>query len=137
MNGYYPWMQDLTPSNYSLANIGQLKNMFSWDLNSWIIEDSDNDALPDYWERFYFNGQLSNDGSVDSDEDGLLDSEEFLYKLNPTNLEIDTEVESLRIIQYNYDELGRLKSVKQFDDLTNNYGYDSEGNIESVTEQTN
>lgn len=60
--------------------------------------DSDNDGLPDPWEITYF-GDLSKDGSADSDGDNLTDFEEFEEGTNPTlkdtdgdNLDDDVEL---------------------------------------------
>ena len=46
--------------------------------------DSDNDGLPDDWEAAYF-GDLSHDGSLDSDSDGQADLQEFLAGTDPAN----------------------------------------------------
>lgn len=45
-------------------------------LNPLVSTDSDTDNLPDDWERFYF-GDLSHDGTADSDGDGLTDAQEY------------------------------------------------------------
>ncbi len=46
--------------------------------------DSDNDGLPDWWEKFYF-GDLTRDGTEDFDGDGMSDYEEFLAGTNPAD----------------------------------------------------
>lgn len=48
--------------------------------------DTDQDGLPDDWERTYF-GDLSHDGTLDSDGDGLTDLQEYLAGTNPVNPE--------------------------------------------------
>lgn len=46
----YPWSDSINPPNdYALANIGQAKNVFSFDLRL----DSDGDGIPDWWELLY------------------------------------------------------------------------------------
>ena len=35
----YPWLDDVTPSNAAIANIGQAKHLFSWDLSLWSPEN--------------------------------------------------------------------------------------------------
>ena len=44
--------------------------------------DSDGDSMADYWENQWF-GDLSHDGTVDSDTDGLTDLEESQYGTKP------------------------------------------------------
>ena len=46
--------------------------------------DTDHDGLDDEWEVAYF-GNLSQDGSSDSDQDGLNAGDEFLAGTDPTN----------------------------------------------------
>ncbi|MGZ4964505.1 MAG: hypothetical protein ACXWC8_18265, partial [Limisphaerales bacterium] len=46
--------------------------------------DSDHDGMDDDWEMTYF-GDLSHDGSADTDGDGMTDLQEFLAGTNPTN----------------------------------------------------
>ncbi len=46
--------------------------------------DSDNDGLIDTWEITHF-GDLSHDGTADTDNDGSTDEEEFLAGTNPTD----------------------------------------------------
>lgn len=80
----YPW-NPTTPvaENYAPANIGQLKLVFSFDLNGF---DTDLDGLPSAWELAHgFNPADSSDGSgtADADGDGLTNFQEFQQGSNP------------------------------------------------------
>ncbi len=46
------------------------------------LPDSDADGIDDRWEIAYF-GDLSHDGSADTDNDGLIDLKEFIYGADP------------------------------------------------------
>jgi alpha-tubulin suppressor-like RCC1 family protein len=48
-SGTYPWIGN-TASDFSVANIGQTKNLFSFDLTY----SSDGNALPNWWRMYYF-----------------------------------------------------------------------------------
>jgi fructose-specific component phosphotransferase system IIB-like protein len=50
--------------------------------------DTDEDALPDYWEWKYF-GDLGQDASADSDSDGLTNAEELVLSTNPNKNDTD------------------------------------------------
>ncbi|MEM6639752.1 MAG: choice-of-anchor U domain-containing protein [Pseudomonadota bacterium] len=50
--------------------------------------DSDNDGMPDVWERQFF-GDLSNNGLGDSDGDGLIDRDEYVNGTDPFNPDTD------------------------------------------------
>lgn len=58
-----------------------------------VIEwlDDDGDGLPNQWEELYagFDPQVANDGSIDTDQDGLTDKEEFENGTDPTNKDTD------------------------------------------------
>jgi len=76
--GPYPWSN--SSADYALANLGQLKYLFSFDPAGWHSPvDTDGDGLSDDWERE--NG-LSPTNS-DSDGDLLSDGWEVLYGFNP------------------------------------------------------
>jgi hypothetical protein len=47
-----------------------------------MVGDSDHDGMDDDWEMTYF-GNLSHDGTADTDGDGLTDYQEFLAGTNP------------------------------------------------------
>jgi hypothetical protein len=51
-------------------------------------EDTDGDGLPDEWETYFF-GDLTQDGSADSDGDGVSNLREFQENLNPVNEDTD------------------------------------------------
>ncbi|MEM7790092.1 MAG: nidogen-like domain-containing protein [Verrucomicrobiota bacterium] len=82
----YPWKDDQTPENMSIALIGQAKHTFAWDLNEWTNADTENsgtgDGIPDYWELYWF-GDLSAVSEGDNDGDRVINSNEFLYGTNP------------------------------------------------------
>lgn len=79
----YPWDAD-TPvdDNYALANLGQLKHVFSFDLSNWSpsppvdeFEDLDGDLLDDSWEMDVW-GTTAHDRYYDGDNevgDGIFD----------------------------------------------------------------
>lgn len=51
-------------------------------------DDSDNDLLPDSWEKFYY-GNLLKAGTSDSDGDGVTARNEYLNNTNPTLADTD------------------------------------------------
>lgn len=97
-NHKYPWaaMPD-NPSesdyaiNYEIANIGQVKNLFSWSINDVeeIFEDTDGDGIPDLWEYEFFGDLESVDENSDTDGDGLKDVEELALGTNPFSWDSD------------------------------------------------
>jgi len=85
--GPYPWSGVTnSPQDYALANIGQLKYLFSFILEGLV--DSDQDGLPDVWEMFYF-GALSEFAGGDYDGDGLTNFIEWQVGTNPTLTDTD------------------------------------------------
>jgi len=82
----YPWTAITSDDNdYAMANIGQVKNLFSFDLNAL---DSDHDGLLDDWEMKYF-GNLSHGSNEDFDGDGLMNLEEYQLGTDPTKADTD------------------------------------------------
>ena len=79
-----PWtVNDLSDDrDHALANIGQLKNAFSFTATGPAFIDTDNDDLPDEWEVLYF-GDLRFDVSDDPDGDGLDNEAEYANGTNP------------------------------------------------------
>ena len=79
----YPWTVDQSDdADLTLATIGQLKFVFSFDLSTWVAPDVDFDGLPDWWETEWF-GNLSQDQIGDFEGDGMTNLEEFENGLNP------------------------------------------------------
>ncbi|HEY5791804.1 MAG TPA: LamG-like jellyroll fold domain-containing protein, partial [Chthoniobacterales bacterium] len=78
----YPWNPN-TPAaqNYKIANLGQLKMAFSFDLRNL---DFDSDGIPDWWEQKYFSSS-GLDGQGDPDGDELENLEEYQQGSNPTD----------------------------------------------------
>ena len=68
-----------------MANIGQVKNLFSFDPG----RDGDQDGLPDWWESKWFGGTNAQAGAGDYDSDLLLNSNEYWYATSPTSWDTD------------------------------------------------
>jgi len=84
--GPYPWSGSSAPSqDYAIANIGQLKYLFSFDIDAVAFLDSDGDGLPDWWELLYFGSATGAAATVDTDGDGLTNLEEYLAGCHPDN----------------------------------------------------
>ena len=84
----YPWKDDQTPENLSVALIGQAKFLFSWDLASFSFstEDLDGDGIYDLWEETFSElGDL--DPASDSDGDGYTALVEFNMQTNPNQFD--------------------------------------------------
>lgn len=96
----YPWADSSETSsseqlkqNYDLITIGQLKNMFSWSINSEItlLADSDGDGIPDAIENMYggdwehsqsarFIVLQAQNGNIRYGEDGVALAEPLIVK---------------------------------------------------------
>ncbi|HKX61820.1 MAG TPA: hypothetical protein VJS65_08245 [Verrucomicrobiae bacterium] len=68
-------------SDLVAADYNSRRDVFSVRIGA---SDTDHDGLDDEWEVAYF-GNLSQDGSSDSDQDSLNDGDEFLAGTDPTN----------------------------------------------------
>jgi hypothetical protein len=93
--GFYPWSSspETKPADdFALANIGQVKNIFSFDVVDFATVDSDNNGLADAWERTYFR-QIGVDPGFDADNDGLVNLQE--YRLGTHPLKTDTDGDTL------------------------------------------
>ena len=75
-----PWLAKNVNSDYQLANLGQLKSLFNFDLTL----DSDANGLPDWWELQYF-GHLGNDPNSSPDGNGFTLIQDYLGGADPTN----------------------------------------------------
>lgn len=86
----YPWTASTSDdSDYAIANIGQVKFLFSFYFTSGG-EDSDGDGMGDDWERYYF-GNLNQGAAGDSDGDGLSNAEENQIGTDPTRADTDAD----------------------------------------------
>jgi hypothetical protein len=83
----YPWTGTTNDdADYAIANIGQMKNVFSFDL----IADGNTNGMPDLWEMKHF-GNLNQTASGDYDNDGLTNLEEWQHGANPTQTDTDND----------------------------------------------
>ena len=81
----YPWADSVSPrDDFAVANVGQVKQLFSFDLAATDpAHDSDQNGLPDWWERYYF-GALGNDpDALAGRGDGLTNLQAFQQGLHP------------------------------------------------------
>lgn len=81
-----PWSSSASDDDaYALVNLGQLKQVFSFDpkLTETGPADTDSDGLPDEWEVTHFTLITAYGGSDDPDGDGLTNRAEFLLSINP------------------------------------------------------
>src|SRR4030095_306284 len=77
-NGY-PWSTDTSDDqSHAVANLGQAKNLFSFD----VAFDSDGDNLPDWWEIKYI-GNLNSGSTGNLDNDTADNAKEYLVGSNP------------------------------------------------------
>lgn len=97
----YPWTGvSNSPDDFAIANIGQVKNLFSFDLLATdIVHDSDQNGLPDWWEKYYF-GHIGVDPNGDADLDGRSNFDEFLHGADPNDYD-EGRVAALEIVSGN------------------------------------
>lgn len=80
----YPWSTATSDdADFAAANLGQLKHLFSFDLGG-TNTDSDNDTLPDWWERWHFGNLTAQDAAGDPDGDGRTNAQEYAAGTDPT-----------------------------------------------------
>ena len=75
-----------------------------------LNDDSDNDGMPDAWEIQYGLNPNLNDADADYDNDGVSNYLEYVFHTDPTNPN-DKPADTSKGITYQYDELGRIKSI--------------------------
>jgi hypothetical protein len=114
----YPWTWTTEDDrDFVLANIGQVKNLFSFDLT--FPGDMDRDGLPDSWEIQYFQ-TLRNSAQSDTDGDGLINFYEWIYGTNPSV--VDTDGDDLRDgfeVLYGFNPLGGPSDGEKLADSDN------------------
>jgi hypothetical protein len=77
----YPWTSTTADDvDYAVANIGQVKALFAFD----VTLDSDEDGLPDAWETSSLGG-LAWTGDDDPDADGHLNIYEYVHGSAPAS----------------------------------------------------
>ncbi len=59
------------------------------DLFSFIVDDTDGDGMPDWWEAKHFGGPTAANPDADPDGDGLTNLQEFQAGTNPNNPDTD------------------------------------------------
>jgi len=88
----YPWQIPNQPSTQCLVKIsgyfGEAPTQSASMFEIRAMTDSDQDGMDDNWERSAF-GDLSHNGSADSDGDGLTDKREFDAGTSPVNPDTD------------------------------------------------
>lgn len=85
----YPWTPGTVSddADLAIANIGQLKNVFGFDLTF----DADDDGIPDWWEDYYFSDLPPQTGESDYDHDGLVNTSEYAYGTSPVDPDSDDD----------------------------------------------
>ncbi len=87
----YPWTGTIDAENSAPGNVGQLKNMFNFELTYEFLVDSDWDNLPDGWEVAHFGNDTATAGTTDADSDGLTDYQEFEKGGSPFSADTDSD----------------------------------------------
>lgn len=80
------------PRDGEIVTVGQIKNLFAFDLSV----DTDGNSIPDWWERFHGVFDPDSPGGApdpcrDSDDDGLPDVREYVLGTNPSAIDTDSD----------------------------------------------
>ena len=82
---------------------------FTAKIDTTVDVDADSDGMLDVWEVLYF-GSISQYPNGDYDGDGYTNLQEYLANTDPTDPN-DKPANISRSSHYEYDELGRIKSI--------------------------
>ncbi len=83
----YPWQGAASTNDFAMANIGQVKNLFCFD----VTTDTDEDGLPDWWETHWFGSVTNQVSDGDFDADGLSNLLEYQLQANPGDQDSDDD----------------------------------------------
>jgi uncharacterized protein (TIGR03790 family) len=79
-SGTYPWIGN-TPNDFAMANIGQVKNLFSFDLTY----SSDGNPLPNWWRMYYFQTlSVSSTSTVTGNGSDITYLQAYQQQVNPS-----------------------------------------------------
>jgi hypothetical protein len=83
----YPWSSSFQPADdFSTANLGQAKSLFSFDLMATdAAHDTDGNGLADWWENYYFHHLGLWAQELAARGDGLTILQAFQQRLNPND----------------------------------------------------
>ncbi|MDP0498729.1 MAG: hypothetical protein Q7P63_01405 [Verrucomicrobiota bacterium JB022] len=125
----YPWLNDSTPDNTSIANLGQVKHLFSWSISQWVsVDENPADGILDW--RITFAQTLDPNGDYDGDNaTNQLELEQGTDPIDP--LSIPITYPDLSQMTYTYDQSGRLLGIAYGNGYNVEYSYDDEGSLQS------
>ena len=128
--GNLPWTSSGGGSNdYALVNIGQVKNLFSFN----PLHDSDNDGMPDWWEVWVGLQYLDPaDASLDQDADGVDNLSEYLNGTHPWIVNVTPPNEAIGSVVYRYDVDGRMTELHLNNSSAQRYSLTPASNLERL-----
>lgn len=92
----YPWTATISDDrDFAVANIGQVKQLFDFDLAA----DTDADGMPDMWEQANF-GSITNTPGGDFEGDGVNNLTEFLQGRDPTRAATTAPQEDVLLVLF-------------------------------------